>query len=795
LSKVISNRRNEIVGLILILLGLFVFLSLIPTNELPQGLGKGSVSGCSEPFDYTISAPSDNITGRFGDFVYYLLACKGFGLNSLIISAVLLLWGITLIRSKSINKTFIRSLYLLIAMIFLSVYSSGFNGGLVVQSGQFGVSIFNWLENRLGAFVWISGGLFFYIATCMIFELPIYRTLDMIVSPLINMFQNFFSFVTFKNKIKNKSQINSNTQVIQDDNNIRKHDVPVYEDEVNSSEKNDTSVLEQQAIESNSVLEDYYLDKNESIPRVKDNQEDVVDLNQSENYNIDNIEITEETSIDEVSLDLSKERKHRLFNFKLPPTSILNDEPDVTIDVSEEELRARGQEIIDALASFGVIGEIVGIKKGPVITLYEIEPAEGVRVNKFTNLSDDLARVMKASRIRVLAPIPGSKSVGIELPNDKPKIVYLKNIINSDQYVNSKSKLTIGLGKTTMGEAFSFDLQKMPHLLVAGATGAGKSVCINTIIVSILYKAKPDEVKFILIDPKKLELATYKSLVGYHLITAPDLDEYVMTTVENAVGILDSAISEMERRFDLFSGVRVRNIEEYHIKQKQDSHLEKIPYLVVIIDELADLMMTSGRAVEDPITRLAQKARAVGIHLVVATQRPSVDVITGLIKSNFPARISFQVSSKIDSRTILDQMGAEKLLGRGDMLFLPPGSASPTRIHNAYITLEEIEKLMNHISSQNKPEELLLPERKKDIPKSDFNVDEDKDVLLFDAAKLVIQNQQASVSLLQRKFKIGYSRAGRLVDELEALGIITGYSGSKAREVLVDESYLDTIFN
>ncbi|MAV64338.1 MAG: hypothetical protein CBD97_01210 [Pelagibacteraceae bacterium TMED237] len=795
MSKVISNRRNEIVGLILILLGLFVFLSLIPTNELPQGLGKGSVSGCSEPFDYTISAPSDNITGRFGDFVYYLLACKGFGLNSLIISAVLLLWGITLIRSKSINKTFIRSLYLLIAMIFLSVYSSGFNGGLVVQSGQFGVSIFNWLENRLGAFVWISGGLFFYIATCMIFELPIYRTLDMIVSPLINMFQNFFSFVTFKNKIKNKSQINSNTQVIQDDNNIRKHDVPVYEDEVNSSEKNDTSVLEQQAIESNSVLEDYYLDKNESIPRVKDNQEDVVDLNQSENYNIDNIEITEETSIDEVSLDLSKERKHRLFNFKLPPTSILNDEPDVTIDVSEEELRARGQEIIDALASFGVIGEIVGIKKGPVITLYEIEPAEGVRVNKFTNLSDDLARVMKASRIRVLAPIPGSKSVGIELPNDKPKIVYLKNIINSDQYVNSKSKLTIGLGKTTMGEAFSFDLQKMPHLLVAGATGAGKSVCINTIIVSILYKAKPDEVKFILIDPKKLELATYKSLVGYHLITAPDLDEYVMTTVENAVGILDSAISEMERRFDLFSGVRVRNIEEYHIKQKQDSHLEKIPYLVVIIDELADLMMTSGRAVEDPITRLAQKARAVGIHLVVATQRPSVDVITGLIKSNFPARISFQVSSKIDSRTILDQMGAEKLLGRGDMLFLPPGSASPTRIHNAYITLEEIEKLMNHISSQNKPEELLLPERKKDIPKSDFNVDEDKDVLLFDAAKLVIQNQQASVSLLQRKFKIGYSRAGRLVDELEALGIITGYSGSKAREVLVDESYLDTIFN
>ena len=426
----------------------------------------------------------------------------------------------------------------------------------------------------------------------------------------------------------------------------------------------------------------------------------------------------------------------------------------------------------------------------------KIEPAEGVRVNKFTNLADDLARVMHASRIRVLAPIPGSNSVGIELPNEKPKIVYFKNIVNSKKYADSESKLTIGLGKTTKGDAFCFDLQKMPHLLVAGATGAGKSVCINTIIVSILYKAKPDEVKFILVDPKKLELATYKSLVGYHLITAPDLDEYVMTTAENAVGILDSAITEMERRFQVFADARVRNIGEYHEKQKNNSELEKIPYIVVLIDELADLMMTSGRAIEDPITRLAQKARAVGIHLVVATQRPSVDVITGLIKSNFPARISFQVAQKIDSRTILDQMGAEKLLGRGDLLFLEPGKGSPTRLHNAFITLDEIEKIMQHISSQSKPEELMLPESKKEKFNSEVNAPEkDRDEYLIEAAKIVVQNQQASVSLLQRKLKIGYSRAGRLVDELEALGIISGYSGSKARSVLVDESYIDKIFN
>ena len=299
-----------------------------------------------------------------------------------------------------------------------------------------------------------------------------------------------------------------------------------------------------------------------------------------------------------------------------------------------------------------------------------------------------------------------------------------------------------------------------------------------------------------MVDPKKLELATYKSLVGYHLITAPNLDEYVMTTAENAVGILNSAITEMERRFQVFSDARVRNIAEYHDRCKENEELENIPYIVVLIDELADLMMTSGRAVEEPITRLAQKARAVGIHLVVATQRPSVDVITGLIKSNFPARISFQVSSKVDSRTILDQMGAEKLLGRGDMLFLLPGSASPVRLHNAFVELNEIENIMNHIGSQPKPNEIHLPEIAKVTVDGSFSVnDEANDDLLHEAAKIVIDSEQASVSLLQRKLRVGYSRAGRLIDELESLGIISEHNGSKPRDVLVDSQYVDNVFN
>ena len=503
--------------------------------------------------------------------------------------------------------------------------------------------------------------------------------------------------------------------------------------------------------------------------------------------------IEEEDLIDEGDIDLVNKKKYD--KYKLPSSTLLNSPVENQVSQSDDELKEKATQLIHALETFGVQGEVIRISPGPVITLFEIEPAEGVRVNKFVTLSDDLARVMQAQRIRVIAPIPGSRSVGVELPNDKPQMVFLQTILNSEKFINSDSKLTIAIGKTTTGDAFTFDLNKLPHLLIAGATGAGKSVCINTIIMSILYKAKPDEVKFILIDPKKLELSTYKKLVGYHLTTAPNLDEYVMTTADNAVGILDASIHEMERRFSLFADVGVRNIEEYHSRSSLDNAMEKIPYLVILIDELADLMMTSAKAIEDPITRLAQKARAVGLHLVVATQRPSVDVITGLIKSNFPARLSFQVSQRVDSRTILDQMGAEKLLGKGDLLFLKPGSSSPIRLHNAFITLDEIEKVLSHINEQPKPNEIKLPEAQTiSQTKDSTTLDSEHDELLYEAAKLVVDVGQASVSLLQRRFRIGYSRAGRLIDELESLGIVSGHSGSKAREVLVDLSYIKNIF-
>ena len=542
-------------------------------------------------------------------------------------------------------------------------------------------------------------------------------------------------------------------------------------------------------------VEDSYVEENESDS--EELVEEVIDIESTQD-DIDNsairteIDIKEEIQEQSTNIDLEEERKKKYFSYNLPASKLLNTSIEVNENYSESELHEKSNELIYALGTFGVNGKVRRINQGPVITLFEVEPDEGVRVSKFTNLSDDLSRVMKASKVRVIAPIPGTRFVGIEVPNDSPAIVYIKNIINSESYKNLKSKMTIALGKTTSGKVYSFELDKMPHLLVAGATGSGKSVCINTIIASILYKAKPDEVKFILIDPKKVELSSYNILKDYHLITTSSLDEYVITKTENAIAILDSTIAEMERRFVLFSEIKVRNIEEYNKKLNSNSDLEKIPHIIIIIDELADLMMTSGRAVEDPITRLAQKARAVGIHLIVATQRPSVDVITGLIKSNFPARIAFQVSSKVDSRTIIDQNGAETLLGNGDMLFLPPGSSSPIRLHGAFITLEEIESILEYISSQPTPEKIYLPKAREQSNDKNFNIN-DSDDLLFDAAKLVIQHQQASVSLLQRKFRIGYSRAGRIIDELEALGVVSGYSGSKARDVLVDESYLDTL--
>ena len=486
--------------------------------------------------------------------------------------------------------------------------------------------------------------------------------------------------------------------------------------------------------------------------------------------------------------------------YSLPPLEFLTSPTRSDLHVDRKILEEKAHFLEEKLKEFDVRGTVVGIQPGPIITRFEIRPSPGVKISRFISVQDDLTLIMRASRVRVVAPIPGKAAVGIEIPNDEPRLVTLKQILVSDIFKKSTSKLTLALGLTIDGQPYIADLAQMPHLLVAGATGSGKSVCLNTIIISILYRAKPWEVKFVLIDPKKLELNLYRNLRNHHLTTRENVGEDVITTVENAVAVLKSLEIEMERRYRILAKAGVRNIDDYNRTIKSEKikpvdegeNVKPLPYVILVVDELADLMILGAREVEEPIARLAQMSRAVGIHLILATQRPSVDVITGVIKANFPSRIAFQVAAKTDSRTILDRNGAEKLLGRGDMLFMNSREPVPIRIHAPFISAEEVKLVVDHVSRQPRDEVWRLPgfETKSTGGRERRG---ERDELYNEAAKLVIRHQQGSASLLQRRLRIGYARAGRLIDELEDAGIIGPFDGSKAREVLVDESFIERL--
>ena len=512
----------------------------------------------------------------------------------------------------------------------------------------------------------------------------------------------------------------------------------------------------------------------------------------------DDIELDDELSIEkevvEKEVDIDQKRSSSIIrkDWKFPSTDLLEFISDESEELSTDYLKDRAEFLRNSISTFGVEGKTGSIKTGPIITLFEIEPAEGVRVNKFVQLSDDIARVMEADRVRILGPIPGTSLVGVEIPNDNPQTIYLKSVINSEKYLKSKAKLKLAIGKGILGDIAILDLVEMPHLLIAGTTGSGKSVSLNTIIVSLLYQLKPDEVKFVIIDPKKVEMSLYKGLEDHYLLKFDGIDESIITKKDNAILALRSLEKEMDSRYDLLQAAGKRNISEYNGMMKK-SKKDLMPYIVLMIDELADLMMYSPRDVEAPIARLAQLARAVGIHLVIATQRPSVDVITGVIKANFPARIAFQVATKIDSRTILDVNGADKLIGKGDMLYVKPGSSSPVRMHGAFVTLKEIEDLVEYISKQPKPTEVILETVRDNTSTLGGNENGIEDDLLEQAIEIVVMSKQGSISLLQRRLAVGYSRAARLIDEMERLKIVGSFTGSKAREVLVDESYLETI--
>lgn len=468
-------------------------------------------------------------------------------------------------------------------------------------------------------------------------------------------------------------------------------------------------------------------------------------------------------------------------NYKFPKLDLLDDRENGS-EVDQNDIKDKARRIEECLDSFGIKSKVVQINIGPSVTCFELKPQRGVKVSKILNLSDDLSLALATSDIRIEAPIPGKSHVGIEVPNSKKEVVGLKEMIASEEFIKNTKELPFVLGKSISGSPKVSAIEKMPHLLVSGATGSGKSVCINTIIMSILYKHSPDEVKLLLIDPKIVELSIYNGI--------PHLIMPVITDPKKASSSLFWAIREMERRYKLFEENHVRDISSYRDLTEIDENIEKLPYIVIIIDELSDLMMTAAGEVEDYITRLAQKSRACGIHLIIATQRPTVDVITGTIKANIPSRIAFAVTSQIDSRTILDMSGAETLLGKGDMLFSPSDAMKPMRIQAAFVSDSEVLRVVNYIK-ETREEEYDKKAMETVEEKTKVIENDDEDELINEAIEIIINENTASVSLIQRKLKVGYARAGRIIDQLEARGIIGGYEGSKPRKVLVDHSYLE----
>ena len=479
-------------------------------------------------------------------------------------------------------------------------------------------------------------------------------------------------------------------------------------------------------------------------------------------------------------------------NYEYPPLELLGKPSQKTLKGGAKALADTAARLQKTLYSFGVSAKVENVSVGPAITRYELKPAEGVRVSKIANLADDIALNLAAETIRIEAPIPGKQAVGIEVPNKEKQSVHLREVLESDAFQNNKSKLSIALGKDIAGNAQIADIAKMPHVLIAGSTGSGKSVCINTIITSIIYNAKPSEVKLVMVDPKVVELSVYNGI--------PHLLIPVVTDPKKAAGALAWAVQEMDNRYELFAKKGVRDLSGYNHAVEKEPELGKLPQIVIIVDELADLMMVAAKDVEESICRLAQKARAAGMHLVIATQRPSVDVITGLIKANVPSRIAFAVSSQVDSRTILDSVGAEKLLGKGDMLFFPAGAPKPSRVQGAFVSDEEVEKIVDFVKSNGTAtysEDILESIERNNKTEKELAAeqadDDETDPFLMDAIQTVVETGQASTSFIQRRFKVGYARAGRIIDQMEERGVISGYQGSKPREVLMSLEKLNEL--
>ncbi len=759
-----ENNIKYVSGVFLTLLSIIIFISMLSFFF--------SWSSDQSEIETIFDSSSEikNIGKKFGLLISYFLIYKGFGLGAILIPSLLFLIGISLTFNSGLDKILSRSIFHLLCMIWMSLFLSYIFSNNI-YGGIFGYEIKSIIIEFMGDLGFISILVFGFISFLIIkFKITPVFLLSLIKSSIKN-YNN--SRISEEIKENLDEEINQNADVNEELNDVQ----PTIQnfskiDQINKKPIN--------------------LNNDDKTDELDNDSDDLID-----EIAIDIEKIKDEETVDNSSVDLLKkfgEFDHTLDlkSFKQPEIKLLNEhDKDGSITINQEELEENKEKIIDTLRNYKIGIEKIKATIGPTVTLYEIIPEAGVRISKIKSLEDDIALSLSALGIRIIAPIPGKGTIGIEVPNKNRKIVSMKSLISSKKYQDAEMELPLALGKTISNETLVVDLTKMPHLLVAGATGQGKSVGINAIITSILYKKHPAEVKFILVDPKKVELTLFNKIERHYLAKLPDSDESIITDTKKVVKTLKSLCIEMEKRYELLKDGMCRNIKEYNLKFKKrklnpnDGH-KFLPYLVLVVDEFADIIMTAGKEVENPIGRLAQLARAVGIHLIIATQRPSVNVITGLIKANFPARIAFKVTAKVDSRTILDSGGADQLIGNGDMLFTQGNDL--IRLQCGFIDTDEIEKITDIIGSQRGySEAYLLPECEEDsISSLEDNV-EDRDPLFKDAAEIVVIAQQGSASLLQRKMKLGYNRAGRIIDQLEAAGIVGPFEGSKARDVLVKD--------
>ena len=639
--------------------------------------------------------------------------------------------------------------------------------------GLYGLSIANWLTGiggviGAGFFILFSG----FVSIVLLFN-PSFKWLEKIIDQKNN--EEFLDENEF-NPVNTITKDDVITEVVQ---------TPI---DLNNEDDDENEIT---SIEKEFELKEKEIESTKKPIETEAKEQSTKDENFSVEVGKEENKLSDDEISDKVKEFGEFDPKLELSQYQLPNIDLLEGHGDGNIIVNKEELEGNKNKIIETLNNYKISISKIKATIGPTVTLYEIVPAAGVRISKIKNLEDDIALSLSALGIRIIAPMPGKGTVGIEVPNSKPDIVSMRALIASDRFQNSELELPVALGKTISNESLITDLTKMPHLLMAGATGQGKSVGLNAILVSILYKKHPSQVKFVLIDPKKVELTIYNKIERHFLAKLPDEEEAIITDTKKVVNTLNSLCVEMEARYELLKNAMVRTIKEYNQKfinrklNPEKGH-RYLPYIVLVVDEFADLIMTAGKEIETPVARIAQLARAIGIHLIIATQRPSVNVITGTIKANFPARIAFRVTSKIDSRTILDAGGADQLIGRGDMLY--SSGSEIIRLQCGFVDTPEVDAINEFIGSQRGyPSALLLPEY-IDEANEIKEIDDDLDSLFEDAAEVIVMNQQGSASLIQRKLKLGYNRAGRIIDQLEALGVVGPSRGSKAREVLIPDS-------